>query len=189
MGESHNIQDTRPDIMISPFTVRPDPSEYAPYAVEYVSRVPEGNVIDMLASQIEETEALVRGLAPGMPDKRYAPGKWSIREIIGHLADAERVFSYRALRFSRGDATPLAGFDENAYVAAAPFTRVGIDDLMSELKNLRSATLHLYRNLDDEALMRRGIANGVETSVRALAFVIAGHEHHHLEVLRTRYLS
>ncbi len=189
MGESHNIQDTRPDIMTSPLTVRPDPSEYAPYAVEYVSRVPEGNVIDMLASQIEETEALVRGLAPGMPDKRYAPGKWSIREIIGHLADAERVFSYRALRFSRGDATPLAGFDENTYVAAAPFTRVGIDDLMSELKNLRSATLHLYRNLDDEALMRRGIANGVETSVRALAFIIAGHEHHHLEVLRTRYLS
>jgi hypothetical protein len=175
--------------MSHPLTVRPDPSEYAPYAAEYVSRVTEGNVLDMLESQIGETAALVRGLAPGMADKRYAPGKWSIGEIIGHLGDAERVFSYRAFRFSRGDATPLAGFDEDDYVRAAPFKGVMIADLMSELEHLRRATVHLYRNLDEDALMRRGIANGVETSVRALAFIIAGHEHHHLEVLRTRYLS
>jgi len=134
--------------MSHPLTVRPDPSEHAPYAAEYVSRVPEGNVLDMLESQIEETAALVRGLAPGMAAKRYAPGKWSIGEIIGHLGDAERVFSYRALRFSRGDATPLAGFDENDYVRAAPFSEVAIGNLISELEHLRRATVHLYRNLE-----------------------------------------
>ena len=175
--------------MAHPLTTRPDPSEYAQYAAEYVSRVPDGNVLDMLERQIEETAALVRGLAPGMEDKRYAPEKWSIREIIGHLSDAERVFSQRAFRFSRCDATPLPGFDENEYVREAPFSRIPVQDLLSELVHLRQATLYLYRSLDDEALMRRGVANGIETSVRALAFIIAGHEHHHLEVLRTRYLE
>jgi hypothetical protein len=175
--------------MAHPLETRPDPSEYAPYAAEYVSRVPAGNVLDMLERQIEETAGLVRGLSPEMEDKRYAPDKWSIREIIGHLGDAERVFSQRAFRFSRSDPTPLPGFDENEYVRAAPFPRVPIQDLLSELVHLRQATLYLYRSLDETALMRRGVANGIETSVRALAFVIAGHEHHHLEVLRTRYLA
>jgi hypothetical protein len=175
--------------MAHPLSTRPDPTEYASFAEDYVSRVPEGNVLDVLENQIEETAALVRGLAPGMEDKRYAPEKWSIREIIGHLSDAERVFSQRAFRFSRCDPTPLPGFDENEYVNEAPFTRIPIQDLLAELVHLRQATLYLYRSLDDKALMRRGIANGVETSVRALAFVIAGHEHHHLEVLRGRYLS
>lgn len=175
--------------MAHPLATRPDPAEYASYAEDYVSRVREGNVIDMLESQIEETTALVRGLAPGMEDRRYAPEKWSIREIIGHLSDAERVFSQRAFRFSRSDPTPLPGFDENDYVKAAPFSHVPIQDLLAELVHLRHATLYLYRSLDEKALMRRGVANGVETSVRALAFVIAGHEHHHLEVLRSRYLS
>ena len=175
--------------MAHPLTTRPDPSEYAQYAAEYVSRVPDGNVLDVLERQIRETSDLVHGLAPGMEDKRYAPEKWTIRQIIGHLGDAERVFSQRAFRFSRCDPTPLPGFDENDYVREAPFPRVPIEDLLSELVHLRHATLYLYRSLDETALMRRGIANGIETSVRALAFVIAGHEHHHLEVLRTRYLA
>lgn len=175
--------------MAHALTTRPDPSEYAQDAAEYVSRVPEGNVLDILERQNEETAALVRGLAPGMEDKRYAPEKWTIRQIIGHLGDAERVFSQRAFRFSRCDPTPLPGFDENEYVREAPFPRIPIDDLLSELVHLRHATLYLYRSLDEKALMRRGVANGVETSVRALAFIIAGHEHHHLEVLRTRYLA
>ena len=175
--------------MAHPLATRPDPSEYAPSAAEYVSRVPDGNVLELLETQIEETTALIRGLPPGMGDKRYAPGTWSIREIVGHLSDAERVFSQRAFRFSRCDPTPLPGFDENDYVKEAPFSRVPIEDLLSELVHLRHATVYLYRSLDEQALMRRGIANGVETSVRALAFVIAGHEHHHLEVLRTRYLA
>jgi hypothetical protein len=166
----------------------PDPSEYPSYAADYVARASGRNVLDMLRSQIEETAALVHGLTPDMVDHRYAPGKWSIRQIIGHLGDGERVFSYRALRFSRADGTPLAGFDEDDYVAAAPFARVPIEDLLSELESLRRATIHLFQNLNEEELMRRGVANGQEASVRALAFMIAGHENHHLEILRTRYL-
>jgi hypothetical protein len=172
-----------------PLSTAPDPSEYAPYAKEYVSRVLVGNVLDLLSSQIEETGVLVAGLPAGMGGHRYAPDKWTIAQIIGHLGDAERVFSYRALRFSRGDITPLPGFDENFYVREAPFPRVPIADLMAELEHLRRGTIHLFRNLDEAALMRRGPANGIETTVRALAFIIAGHEHHHLEILRTRYLA
>jgi hypothetical protein len=175
--------------MAHPLTTRPDPTEYPQYAADYVSRVPEGNVLDTLEKQIEETAELVRGLGPGMEDKRYAPGKWSIREIIGHLGDGERVFSERALRFSRCDPTPLPGFDENDYVREAPFNRIPIQDLLAELVHLRKATLYFYRGLDEEALMRRGIANETEVSVRAIAFMIAGHERHHLDVLRERYLS
>lgn len=178
--------------MPHPLAIRPDPSEYAPSAEDYVSRAAEnmkGSVLDMLESQIEEISSLVNGLAPGMEDKRYAPGKWSIRQIIGHLADGERVFSLRAFCFSRCDPTPLPGFDENDYVNEAPFEHVPIKDLLAELVHLRRATLYLYRSLDETALMRRGVANGIENSVRALAFVIAGHDHHHLEVLRERYLA
>lgn len=175
--------------MTHPLSTRPDPSEYAPYAIDYVSRVRDGNVLDMLESQIDETAALVKSLPPEMASHTYAPGKWTIAQIIGHLGDAERVFAYRAFRFSRNDPTPLAGFDENDYVAAAPFSRVPMADLMADLSHLRASTLHFYRSLNPEELMRRGPANGIETSVRALAFIIAGHEHHHLEVLRARYLS
>jgi hypothetical protein len=167
----------------------PDPSEYPSYAADYVARSSGRNVLDMLRTQIEETAALVNGLKPEMVDHQYAPGKWTIRQIIGHLSDAERVFSYRAFRFSRADGTPLAGFDENDYVAAAPFPRVPIEDLLSELESLRRGTIYLFQSLDEEALMRRGEANGKETTVRSLAFIIAGHEHHHLEILRTRYLK
>ena len=178
--------------MAHPLATRPDPSEYAPSAEDYVSRAAnnlKGTVLDMLESQIEEIISLVNGLAPGMEDKRYAPGKWSIRQIIGHLADGERVFSERAFRFSRCDPTPLPGFEENDYVREAPFEHVPIQDLLAELVHLRRATIYLYRSLDEKALMRRGVANGIENSVRALAFVIAGHDHHHLEVLRERYLA
>jgi len=178
--------------MAHPLATRPDPSEYASSAEDYVSRAAEnmkGSVLEMLENQIEEIISLVNGLAPGMEDKRYAPEKWSIRQIIGHLGDGERVFSQRAFRFSRCDPTPLPGFDENDYVREAPFDHVPIKDLLAELVHLRRATIYLYRSLDEKALMRRGIANGIETSVRALAFVIAGHDHHHLEVLRARYLA
>lgn len=174
--------------MPHPLEESPDKSEYAPNVAEYVSRVRGGNVLDMLERQGEETAELVRSLPSGMAEYRYAPDKWTITQVIGHLGDAERIFSYRALRFSRGDATPIAGFEENSYVREAPFLRIPIADLLSELQHLRRATLYLFRNLDEAALMRHGLANGFETTVRALAFITAGHEHHHLEVLRTRYL-
>jgi uncharacterized damage-inducible protein DinB len=174
---------------VHPFDSKPQSTEYGPNVAEYISRISAGDVIGTLESQLEETLALVGGLSDEQADYRYAEGKWSVREIIGHLCDAERVFSYRALRFARGDRTPLAGFDENEYMRHSPYDEVPLADLLSEFASLRRATIHFFRNLDEIALMRSGPANGLETSVRAFAFIIAGHENHHQEILRTRYLS
>ncbi|MEO8192727.1 MAG: DinB family protein [Gemmatimonadales bacterium] len=176
--------------MNAPFrSIRPTPDEYAPFYAGYVGRVPDVDVVDTLSRQISETVGVLRSIPESRGDHRYAPGKWSIREVVGHLGDAERVFTYRAFRFSRADPTPLEGFDENTFVRNAPFTRETLADLTNELEHLRRASLYLFAALDDEAMSRRGIANGLEVSVRALAFIIAGHEHHTLEVLRERYLK
>ena len=117
-----------------------------------------------------------------------APGKWSIREIVGHLSDAERVFQYRAFRFSRGDETPVPGFEENLYVANSPFSRVSMPDLIAEFESLRRASIHLFENLDAEAMARRGIANNAGISVRAIAYILVGHVIHHIGVMKERYL-
>lgn len=154
----------------------------------YVACVPEGDIVELLESQIADTSAMLRQLPDALGDHRYAPDKWSIREVIGHMSDTERVFAYRALRFSRGDPAPLAGFDENDYVRSAPFSRIRLVDLVDEFEHLRRASVHMFRNMDDDAFIRVGIANGIECSVRALAYVCAGHELHHLNLLRTRYL-
>jgi hypothetical protein len=167
---------------------RPEPDEFAPFYAGYVARVPDGDIVETLASQITDTAKLLRSLPESMGDHRYGPDKWSIREVIGHMADGERIFAYRALRFARGDETPLPGFDENIYVANADFGTRTIDDLMSEFEHLRQATVHMLRGLDEAAMSRRGSANDREISVRALAFIMAGHERHHLEIPRTRYL-
>lgn len=173
--------------MTLPRLERPQADEYAPFYAGYIARVPEGDVLELLARQAEDTQALMSPLDPERASYRYAPGKWSVTEVIGHLCDAERIFSYRALRFARGDQTPLPGFDEAAYVPQAGFERRGLPDVLAELRALRQSTLFLFRGLDDAAGLRRGIANGNPMSTRAAAYVIAGHERHHLEVLRTRY--
>jgi len=166
---------------------RPAPSEYAPHYAGYVNRVSEGEVLDHLARQIEETRALLRDLPPSRAVHRYATGKWSVAEVVGHIADAERIFAYRALRIARGDATPLAPFDENAYTPAGSFDRRTLTDLVDELTAVRQATLALFRGMPGEAFERTGIASGRTVSVRALAFIIAGHELHHVAILRERY--
>jgi hypothetical protein len=170
-----------------PRLARPQEDEYAPFYAGYIARVPEGDVLDLLARQAEDTQALLSSLAPAQASYRYEPGKWSVTEVAGHLCDAERIFSYRALRFARGDETPLPGFDEAAFVPMAGFERRGLADVLAELRCLRQSTLFLFRGLDDSAGLRRGVANGQPMSTRAAAYVIAGHERHHLEVLRTRY--
>ena len=170
-------------------TIRPGTDEIPPYAAGYVARVPDGDIVDILSRQISETVALLESIAESNADYRYEPEKWTIKEVVGHIGDAERVFAYRALRFSRADTTPVEGFDENTYVVHAPFTRTTLVNLTNELEHIRRSTLHLFANLDSEAMERRGTANGQEVSVRALAFIIAGHENHHLNILRTRYLK
>lgn len=168
--------------------VRPASSEYAPYYERYVKLVPDGPIVETLRSQIAGTTALLGALPESKGDHRYEPGKWSVKEVLGHLIDSERIFSYRALRFARADETALPGFEQDLYVPAGAFGRRTLRSLLDEFGVVREATVHLFEHLDDEALSRSGIAAEVRMSARALAWIIAGHERHHVGVLRQRYL-
>jgi hypothetical protein len=166
---------------------RPAPDEYAPFYAGYIASVSGNDVVSILEGQKRLFETLGRTLTDEAALHRYAPGKWSVKELLGHLADAERVFTYRLLRVSRGDETPLSGFEENAYVAAAGSDEIPLADLVGELVALRTATLHLVRGLRPDMLLRRGTANGNPVSTRALVYTVAGHVAHHLNVLSERY--
>jgi len=167
---------------------RPAPTEYIPSFAGYVSLVPVGDVLETMEQQLGDTLDLLRTIPPEKADYRYAPDKWSIKEVIGHVSDTERVFCYRALRFSRADTTPLPAFDENEYVRRANFGDRTLVDLAAEFEAVRFSTLHFFRSLDDDALQRRGVANNNGFTVRAIAYIIAGHERHHVKILRERYL-
>jgi hypothetical protein len=167
---------------------RPDSSEYAPYYETYVKLVPTTDVLGALKAQIDDSLALLRGVSAEASLARYAPGKWSVREVVGHIADSERIFAYRALCFGRGDQTALPGFEQDDYMPAAGFDRRPWPGLLAEWEAVRRTTVMLFEGFDDEAWSRVGTASGKEMSVRALAYVIAGHERHHMGVLRSRYL-
>lgn len=175
--------------MTATLIARPGTDEYAPYYGTYIGKVPDGDLRAMLASQLVETLALVRSIPESRGGHRYAPDKWSIKGVLGHLADSERIFSYRALRIGRGDTTPLPGFEQDDYVPMGNFDARTLRDLADELAAVRQATLHLFAHLDQAAFERRGTASGKPVSVRALAYIIAGHELHHVGILKTRYLS
>ncbi|MBA3323661.1 MAG: DinB family protein [Pyrinomonadaceae bacterium] len=167
----------------------PDAGEYPSFYETYVSLVPgEGGVVVALEQQLAEMLALLGGLSAAQADSRYAPGKWSVKELVGHVIDSERVFAYRALSFARGDTTPLPGFDQDVFADRANFGACSVPDLAAEFEHVRRANLHLFRQFDEEAWGRRGVANNSEITVRALAYGIAGHELHHRKILRTRYL-
>jgi DinB superfamily len=168
---------------------RPEEGEYIPYYGKYISLVPDGDLIESLRGQIGDTLALLRGIPEARASHRYAPGKWSIKEVVGHMADVERVMAYRALRVARDDKTPLPGFDENAYVPAANFEGRPLASLANEFARVRSATIAFLETLDAVAAARQGIANTASISARALAYIIAGHERHHVALLRERYLK
>lgn len=165
----------------------PSPSEYAPFYAGYIARAPAGDILDALARQPEQLGELASGLTPEQEQFRYAPGKWSVREVFGHLNDAERVFGYRAFCIGRGDTNPLPGFDENQYVAASGYDSCPLRELADEFALLRGANLVTLRRFDDDDWRNQGIANGVPVSVRALAFILVGHVNHHLAGLRERY--
>jgi DinB superfamily len=167
---------------------RPDSTEYAPYYDRYVSLVPEGDIINLLERQLQEVLDLLNGISEDAALKRYAPGKWSIKEVIGHLNDGERIFACRALRFARNDDNKLPGFEQDPYVVNGQFDRQPLADLAQEFSHLRQANLYLFKSLSDEAWRRRGVASDNEVSVKALAYIMAGHVSHHLQVLKTRYL-
>lgn len=172
-----------------PRATRPAPDEYAPYYGTYISKVRDGDVVRTLKTQIVDTLAYLRAIPEARGGHRYAAGKWSIRDVVGHVCDAERVFVYRALRFARNDSTPLPGFDENAFVSASRFDDRTLASLIAEFEAVRAATVPFFDALFADEWTRHGTASGKGMSVRALAWVIAGHELHHLDVLKTRYLS
>ncbi|MCU1304862.1 MAG: hypothetical protein JWQ87_5146 [Candidatus Sulfotelmatobacter sp.] len=168
---------------------RPQRGEYAPYYERYISLVPGEDILNTLDQQRRQTMMLLSGRDEADGDFRYAPGKWTAKELLGHLCDSERIFAYRALRISRADATPLAGFEQDDYVINGPFANRSLADLVEEFIAVRRATISLLRNLDEAAWMRRGTANKNEVSVRGLAYIIAGHELHHRQILEEKYFS
>jgi hypothetical protein len=168
--------------------VRPEAGEVPQSYAGYVAKIRDGeDVMAVLADQLEEVTARFGRIPESRGGHRYAPGKWSIKQILLHLSDAERVFGYRALRFARRDATPLAGFEEDAWAPESGADQRTLADLGAEWADVRRATLALLRGLPASAWERRGISNGKEISVRALAYATAGHLRHHLEVMAERY--
>jgi hypothetical protein len=163
---------------------RPEAGDHLPYYDQYIRLVPEGDVIALLASQIEETAAFLAPLTAEQAQWRPAPGEWNAVEIVGHLADTERVFSDRARRIARADPTPLSGVDFEQYVASADFARRPLADVAEEFVAVRRATVAFFRSLDHVAWGRKGVADGNGISVRSIAFILAGHELHHLADLR-----
>ena len=176
--------------MMTTLTIsRPEETEYLSYYGKYVSLVPNDNILEVLSSQLDETLALLRSVSETRAGFRYADGKWSIKELVGHIIDTERIFAYRALRFARNDRTPLPGYEQDDYIRNASFDACTLADLAAEFESVRRSTLFLFKHLDTDAWMRKGPASEAEVSVRALAYIIAGHELHHREILRDKYLS
>jgi hypothetical protein len=167
---------------------RPQPGEYAPYYDRYISLIASDDILAPLERQAPETVALFKS-ANARADFRYAPGKWSVKEVLGHVNDTERIMAYRALRIARGDKTPIEGYEQDDYIRDGNFGQRTLDDLIAEFADIRKATLALVRSLDADSGTRRGIANKLEISVRALAYVIAGHELHHRRILQEKYLN
>ncbi len=166
---------------------RPETGEYAPFFGHYISLIQDTDILAVLQRQWGETTAMLRRLSEKDGEFRYAPNKWTVKEMVGHMSDTERIFAYRALRIARADKTPLAGFEQDDYVRAGGFEKRTLADLIDELNAVRKTTMFLFRGLEDEAWTRTGTANNGPLSVRALAYMIAGHELHHQKLLQEKY--
>jgi hypothetical protein len=168
----------------------PDRSECAPYYRGYIDELPIGeiDILQILAGQIEKTCGLLQSVDEEQSLRCYAPGKWNIKEIVGHLIDAERVFTYRALSFARNDPSPLPSMEQDDWVRQAGSDKRPLADLLEELRRVRASSLSLFTSFDEEMLMRKGFASGAEFTVRTFPYIIAGHELHHQRVLKERYL-
>ena len=177
-------------VITPPTVARPEPGEYDPYYDRYISSC-RGQPTFSASSNPSAARCclLLSGRDDSDGDFRYAPDKWSVKELLGHVCDTERIFGYRALRIARGDRTPIEGFEQDDYVRNGPFASRPLCELIDDYMAVRRATLTLFRNLDEQSWQRRGIANNNEVSVRAIAYTTAGHELHHLRILEQRYFS
>lgn len=168
---------------------RPSIEEYFPFHEQYIGLVGEGNVTALLAEQLASTTELLSDIPEAQADYRYAAGKWTLKEVIGHISDNERVMAYRLLRAARGDRTPLAGYDQDEFMSGASFQSWSLAQIIEDYISVRKSTLALLRGLTDEAWLRIGVSNGGDVSVRAIAYIIAGHELHHLKIIHEKYLA
>lgn len=168
---------------------RPLPNEYPSFYKNYVDNVKTDNIIKELRDQVLDIQAIISEIPEEKEDFAYAPGKWTIKEIIGHIIDTERVLGYRAMRFARKDKTPLPGYDENFFVANANFNKQTLYSLGHEFAIVREANLALFKTWDEEALSQVGVANKLDVSVRAMLYMIAGHAIHHMGVIKEKYLK
>jgi hypothetical protein len=167
---------------------RPQSNEYAENHTSYISKVPGDDILSFLQEQLGATMALLDTIADSRGGHRYEAGKWSIKEVLGHIVDSERVFAYRALVFARGDHSPLPGFDQDPWAQHANHDALTMRDIAAEFESVRRSTILFFKHLAPEAWNRRGIANNKEVTTRAVAFMIGGHTQHHLDILKTRYL-
>jgi hypothetical protein len=168
---------------------RPDASEFAPYYSRYVDLIRGDDIIKTLSAQIDRTVWLLRSLSDSKADFRYAPDKWNVKEVVGHMSDTERVFAYRALSFARNDKATLPGMEQDDWVRASSSGTQQLAELVSEFECVRRSNLYFFQHLSPDAWMRRGTASGREFTVRAIAYIIAGHEQHHIQILQSRYLA
>lgn len=168
---------------------RPGSDEYLPSAEQYISLVPAGNLHDILQSQHDQTMIQLQELSEEQAGYRYAEGKWSLKTVVGHITDVERLWNYRILRIARGDAREFTGYDRDIFAQYAPFDNLPIAEVLRDYSAVRHSTLSLIGNLQEQALLRRGEFQGHPLTARAAAFVIAGHETHHMNVIKAKYLS
>lgn len=167
---------------------RPSSDEYPPYYASYVARVSEGDLRQIMEEQVVDYGTTLGGLSAEQALFQYAPGKWTVKEVLGHVIDSERVFAYRAMRFARRDETALPGYDENHFVANAGFNDLAVGDLLKEFAHLRRSNILLFDSFRDEVGSASGLANGLPVTVRALVYINAGHAAHHLAILKEKYL-
>lgn len=172
-----------------PRVSRPEADEHAPYYAKYIDRVPDGDIVGTLDQIRSETMILLNNITEERAMFAYAPDKWRIKEVLGHVADGERVFSYRALWFARRSEHPLPSMEENEFAKYGGHAQRPWRSIIAEYDHLRTATIDLFENLDADAFLRRGVASGQQVSVRGLAWIIAGHDLHHREMIKSRYLA
>lgn len=169
--------------------MRPDKNDYAPFYAGYVDALEGDNGIDILVSQSTATQELLNSFSESKGNYTYSEGKWTVKEVVGHLMDAERVFAYRAVCIARGEKKPLPGYDQDEYVKTGNFNKRQLFDLNYEFRLLRESNILLFKGFDEYMMNQRGTANDKEVTVRALLFIIAGHEKHHMKILKERYLG
>ena len=168
---------------------RPEKDEFAPYYLPYVNSVPEGDIFSTLTKQLEDTVLLLKNVTEEQGKFRYAPGKWSIKEVIGHMTDTERIMAYRLMCIARGETVSLPGFDESQYVANSSFNDQSFEQLLEHFSAVRKSTIVLMKSLNDDAWLRKGLANNTGVTVRGIAYIIAGHAMHHCQIIKERYLE